>query len=84
LTCCKTRKALYVGISNYSAEETLEAVKILNELGTPCLINQVKYSMFERWVEEQLLDAAEESGIGIIAFSPLAQGLLTDNTKWYS
>lgn len=71
-------KALYVGISNYSAEETLEAVKILNDLGTPCLINQVKYSMFERWVEEQLLDAAEESGIGIIAFSPLAQGLLTD------
>lgn len=71
-------KALYAGISNYSAEETAEAVKILNQLGTPCLINQVKYSMFERWVEEQLLDIAEETGIGLIAFSPLAQGLLTD------
>ncbi|MBP7507006.1 MAG: L-glyceraldehyde 3-phosphate reductase [Prolixibacteraceae bacterium] len=71
-------KALYVGISNYSAEETLEAVEILKKLGTPCIINQVKYSMFERWVEDQLLDVAEESGIGIIAFSPLAQGLLTD------
>ena len=71
-------KALYVGISNYSAEETEEAVKILNKLGTPCLINQVKYSMFVRWVEEQLLDVAEEQGIGLIAFSPLAQGLLTD------
>ncbi|MCF8357693.1 MAG: aldo/keto reductase [Prolixibacteraceae bacterium] len=71
-------KALYAGISNYSAEETAEAVKILNQLGTPCLINQVKYSMFERWVEEQLLDMAEETGIGLIAFSPLAQGLLTD------
>ncbi|HKM93541.1 MAG TPA: L-glyceraldehyde 3-phosphate reductase [Prolixibacteraceae bacterium] len=71
-------KALYVGISNYSAEETVEAVKILNQLGTPCLINQVKYSMFERWVEEELLDTADELGIGLIAFSPLAQGLLTD------
>ena len=71
-------KALYVGISNYKAEETEEAAKILNQLGTPCLINQVKYSMFERWVEERLLDVAEEQGIGLIAFSPLAQGLLTD------
>lgn len=71
-------KALYVGISNYSAEETVEAVKVLNQLGTPCLINQVKYSMFERWVEEELLDTADELGIGLIAFSPLAQGLLTD------
>lgn len=71
-------KALYAGISNYTAEETEEAVKILNQLGTPCLINQVKYSMFERWVEEKLLDTAEEYGIGLIAFSPLAQGLLTD------
>jgi len=71
-------KALYAGISNYTAEETEEAVKILNQLGTPCLINQVKYSMFERWVEEKLLDTAEECGIGLIAFSPLAQGLLTD------
>lgn len=71
-------KALYVGISNYNAEETEEAAKILNELGTPCLINQVKYSMFERWVEDRLLDTVEEYGIGVIAFSPLAQGLLTD------
>lgn len=71
-------KALYVGISNYKAEETEEAAQILQQLGTPCLINQVKYSMFERWVEERLLDVAEENGIGLIAFSPLAQGLLTD------
>jgi len=71
-------KALYVGISNYNADETKEAVKILNDMGTPCLINQVRYSMFERWSEEQLLDVAQELGVGIIAFSPLAQGLLTD------
>lgn len=71
-------KALYVGISNYNADETKEAVKILNDMGTPCLINQIKYSMFERWSELQLLDTAQELGIGIIAFSPLAQGLLTD------
>lgn len=71
-------KALYVGLSNYNAEETEDAAKILKDLGTPCLINQVKYSMFERWVEGQLLDTAEDNGIGIIAFSPLAQGLLTD------
>lgn len=71
-------KALYVGISNYNADETKEAVGILNELGTPCLINQIKYSMFERWSEESLLDTAQELGIGLIAFSPLAQGLLTD------
>ena len=71
-------KALYAGISNYSAEETAKAAKILKELGTPCLINQVKYSMFERWVEDGLLATAEEWGIGVIAFSPLAQGLLTD------
>jgi len=71
-------KALYVGISNYSADETAKAATILKELGTPCLINQVKYSMFVRWIEDQLLDVAEENGIGIIAFSPLAQGLLSD------
>ncbi|HPR31965.1 MAG TPA: aldo/keto reductase [Prolixibacteraceae bacterium] len=71
-------KALYAGISNYSAEETAEATKILKQLGTPCLINQVKYSLFERGIEEQLLDVAEDAGIGLIAFSPLAQGLLTD------
>ncbi|MDA3880425.1 MAG: L-glyceraldehyde 3-phosphate reductase [Prolixibacteraceae bacterium] len=71
-------KALYIGISNYNAEETAEAVKLLQKMGTPCLINQVRYSMFERWVEESLLDTAEDAGIGLIAFSPLAQGLLTD------
>lgn len=71
-------KALYVGISNYNAEETIEAVKALKQMGTPCLINQIKYSMFERWVEDALLDAVEDAGIGLIAFSPLAQGLLTD------
>ena len=70
-------KALYVGISNYPAERTKEAAKILRELGTPCLIHQPKYSMFERWVEGGLLDVLEEEGIGCIPFSPLAQGLLT-------
>jgi L-glyceraldehyde 3-phosphate reductase len=71
-------KALYAGISNYSAEKTQEAVNILNRLGTPCLIHQPKYSMFDRWVEEGLLDVLGDNGIGCIAFSPLAQGLLTD------
>jgi L-glyceraldehyde 3-phosphate reductase len=71
-------KALYVGISNYSAEETLKAINILNDLGTPCLIHQPKYSMFERWVENGLLDVLQQNGVGCIPFSPLAQGLLTD------
>lgn len=71
-------KALYVGLSNYSAEQTKEASKVLRELGTPCLIHQPKYSMFERWSENGLLDVLEEDGIGAIAFSPLAQGLLTN------
>jgi L-glyceraldehyde 3-phosphate reductase len=71
-------KALYVGISNYSAERTREAAQILRDLGTPCLIHQPKYSMFERWVEGELLDVLDEEGIGCIPFSPLAQGLLTD------
>jgi L-glyceraldehyde 3-phosphate reductase len=70
-------KALYVGISNYQAEEAAQAIKILKELGTPCLIHQPKYSMFERWVEGGLMDVLEESGVGCIPFSPLAQGLLT-------
>jgi len=74
----KQGKALYAGISNYNAEDTAKAAKILKELGTPCLINQVKYSMFERWPENGLLETADKNGIGIIAFSPLAQGLLTD------
>jgi L-glyceraldehyde 3-phosphate reductase len=71
-------KALYAGISNYPADMTREASRILKELGTPCLIHQPKYSMFERWVEDELLDVLEEEGIGCIPFSPLAQGLLTD------
>jgi L-glyceraldehyde 3-phosphate reductase len=72
-------KALYVGISNYSAQDTARAVSILEGLGTHCLIHQPKYSMFVRWVEEDgLLDVLEEKGVGCIPFSPLAQGLLTD------
>ena len=74
----RSGKALYVGISNYDAEMTREASKILKELGTPCLIHQPKYSMFVRWIEDGLLDTLEEEGIGCIPFSPLAQGLLTD------
>ena len=71
-------KALYVGISNYQAEEAARALSILRGLGTPCLIHQPKYSMFERWVEGGLLDLLEKEGVGCIPFSPLAQGLLTD------
>ena len=71
-------KALYAGISNYRNEEAAKAISILKELGTPCLIHQPKYSMFERWVEGGLLNILEENGVGCIPFSPLAQGLLTD------
>ena len=71
-------KALYAGISNYKAEEAEEAIKILKHLGTPCLIHQPKYSMFERWVESGLLNVLEKYGVGCIPFSPLAQGMLTD------
>ncbi len=74
----RSGKALYAGISNYNPDQTIEASRILRELGTPCLIHQPKYSMFERWVEKGLLDVLEKEGIGCIAFSPLAQGLLTD------
>jgi len=74
----RSGKALYAGISNYPAEQTREAAEILRRLGTPCLIHQPKYSMFERWVEKELLDTVEKEGIGVITFSPLAQGLLTD------
>ena len=74
----RSGKALYAGISNYPAELTKKACAILKRLGTPCLIHQPKYSMFERWVEGGLLDVVEEEGVGVIAFSPLAQGLLTD------
>jgi L-glyceraldehyde 3-phosphate reductase len=71
-------KALYAGISNYKPADTAKASAILRSLGTPCIIHQPKYSMFERWVEDGLLDIVEKEGIGVIAFSPLAQGLLTD------
>ncbi|GGD32597.1 glyceraldehyde 3-phosphate reductase [Franconibacter daqui] len=71
-------KALYVGLSNYPAPLARKAIDILNELGTPCLIHQPKYSLFERWVEEELLDVLAEKGVGSIAFSPLAGGQLTD------
>ncbi len=71
-------KALYVGISNYKPDEANKAIAILNELGTPCLIHQPKYSMFERWVEDGLLEVLAKNGVGCIPFSPLAQGLLSD------
>lgn len=71
-------KALYVGLSNYNAEQTLKAVAILKQLGTPCLIHQPKYSMFVRDPENGLLDVLENQGVGCIPFSPLAQGLLSD------
>ncbi|MDN3204648.1 L-glyceraldehyde 3-phosphate reductase [Algoriphagus sediminis] len=71
-------KALYVGISQYSAEDTQRAIDILNDLGTPMLIHQPRYSMFDRWVENGLMDILGSNGVGSIAFSPLEQGLLTD------
>jgi L-glyceraldehyde 3-phosphate reductase len=72
-------KALYIGLSNYHPEEAVKAISILRSLGTPCIIHQPKYSMFVRWVEEEgLLDLLEKEGVGSIAFSPLAQGLLTN------
>jgi L-glyceraldehyde 3-phosphate reductase len=71
-------KALYVGISSYNPDQTRRAAKILRDLGTPCLIHQPSYNMFDRWVENGLLDVLTEEGIGCIVFSPLAQGQLTD------
>lgn len=71
-------KALYAGISNYNAEQTEKAISILKSLGTPCLIHQPKYSMFERTPENGLLDVLDKNGVGCIPFSPLAQGMLTD------
>ena len=71
-------KALYVGLSNYPAELAARAIDILQDLGTPCLIHQPKYSLFERWVEGGLLNVLQEKGVGCIAFSPLAGGQLTD------
>ena len=74
----RSGKALYVGISNYSAKDTLEASRILKSLGTPCLIHQPVFNMFNRWIEAELLEVLRDEGIGCIPFSPLAQGLLTD------
>ncbi len=74
----RSGRALYVGISSYRPEQTQQAAQILRELGTPCLIHQPSYNMFNRWIEEGLLNTLAEEGIGCIAFSPLAQGLLTD------
>ncbi|MCD7035648.1 L-glyceraldehyde 3-phosphate reductase [Metabacillus sp. GX 13764] len=73
----KQGKALYAGISSYSAEQTEEAVKIMNKLGTPILIHQPNYSMLNRWIEDGLQDVLQDNGVGSIAFCPLAQGLLT-------
>ncbi len=84
-TAVRSGRALYAGISNYKAPEAKKAIDILKQLGTPCLIHQPKYSMFERWVEDpaqpgqqNLLDVLEEAGVGCIPFSPLAQGMLTN------
>lgn len=74
----RTGKALYVGLSNYDHEQTHRAVEILRSLGTPCLVHQPSYSIFNRWVEPHLLGKLEEQGIGCVVFSPLAQGLLTN------
>ena len=74
----RSGRALYAGISNYSPEHTAKAAQILRDLGTPCLIHQPSYSMFNRWIEDGLLDTLDAEGIGCICFSPLAQGLLTD------
>jgi len=71
-------KALYVGLSNYQPKEAEKAFKILKDLGTPCLIHQPRYSLFDRWIEDGLLDLLGNSGVGAICFSPLAQGMLTD------
>ncbi|WP_405142321.1 L-glyceraldehyde 3-phosphate reductase [Sphaerisporangium sp. NBC_01403] len=77
-TAVRSGRALYAGISNYTPEQTREAARILREMGTPLLIHQPRYSMFDRWVEDGLLDVLEEEGVGCIPFSPLAQGVLTD------
>jgi L-glyceraldehyde 3-phosphate reductase len=74
----RSGRALYVGISTYSPEQTRQAAAILRQLGTPCLIHQPRYNMFDRWIEAGLLQTLAEEGIGCIAFSPLDQGILTD------
>ncbi|MGI6571061.1 MAG: L-glyceraldehyde 3-phosphate reductase [Caldicoprobacterales bacterium] len=71
-------KALYIGLSNYNADQTSKAIQILRQLGTPCLIHQPSYSMFNRWIEHGLLDVLDKEGAGCIVYSPLAQGMLTD------
>jgi L-glyceraldehyde 3-phosphate reductase len=80
-TAVRQGKALYVGISSYSDARTKEAIAILKRLGTPLLIHQPSYSMLNRWIEERLLDVLDEEGVGCIAFSPLAQGLLRSATS---
>ncbi|ABG40750.1 aldo/keto reductase [Paraglaciecola sp. T6c] len=77
-TIVRSGRALYVGISNYSAEQTLQAIAILNDLGTPLLVHQPRYNMFDRWIEEGLTDALADNGVGSVVFSPLAQGFLTN------
>jgi L-glyceraldehyde 3-phosphate reductase len=77
-TAVRSGRALYVGISSYSAERTKEAVEIMQRLGTPLLIHQPSYSLLNRWVEPDLLEVTEREGLGVIAFSPLGQGMLTD------
>jgi L-glyceraldehyde 3-phosphate reductase len=77
-TAVRQGKALYAGISSYNPEMTKRAAEILRDLGTPCLIHQPSYNMFDRWIEDGLLDVLLEEGIGCIVFSPLAQGQLTD------
>lgn len=74
----RSGRATYVGISTYSPEQTRQAAAILRDLGTPCLIHQPRYNMFDRWIEDGLLDVLAEEGIGCIGFSPLCQGILTD------
>ena len=74
----RSGKAIYAGISNYSAEQSARAAQVLRDLGTPCVIHQPSYSIFNRWIEKDLLATLEAEGIGCIAFSPLAQGMLTD------
>jgi L-glyceraldehyde 3-phosphate reductase len=74
----RSGKALYVGVSNYSAEETSGAAKLLREMGAPCLVHQPRYNLFDRWIENGLIDVLVHEGIGCIAFSPLAQGLLSE------
>ena len=74
----RSGKALYVGISQYGPEDTRRAAEILRGIGTPCLIHQPKYSMFDRWIEPELVDLLAEEGMGCIPFSPLEQGMLTN------